>query len=167
MSQRPYRVPQAQRNRYLWHSLITILQKFYIPWLSNNHSPIFPCSPSECDGPRISCCNKQRVYQQPHHLWTLSSSISKLTTLHLTLQCRGKGLIKALKCMQPLEKLILCIGYPSTPWEHLLKSLAGFIHEPTSATFAKLSRGVDHLPGHTSFGSSLCKLGCIQGRNWD
>jgi hypothetical protein len=85
-------------------------------------------------------CKQQRVHQQLHHLWTLNNSISTLatlTTLHLTLQCSGKGLIKALKCMGLLEKMILCITCPSSSWEHLLKSLAA---KPSNMDMPKLAR---------------------------
>jgi hypothetical protein len=81
-------------------------------------------------------CNQQRVYQQLYHLWTLNSSISKLTTLHLTLQCSGRSLIKALKCMGALQKLILCIAYPSPSWEHFLRSLAA---KPSTMDMPKLT----------------------------
>jgi hypothetical protein len=85
-------------------------------------------------------CKQQRVYQQLHHLWTLNSSIFKLTALHLTLQCSGKDLIKALKCMAPLQELILCIAYPLSSWEHL-KSLAA---KPSTIDMPILTQDWNH-----------------------
>ena len=67
---------------------------------------------------------KQRVYQQLYQLCTLDGRISRLTTLHLTLQCSEQVFLKVLKCMGPLQKLILSVAYPSRFWPKFLKSLA-------------------------------------------
>ena len=69
-------------------------------------------------------CLKRRVYQQLHYLCTLDGSISKLTTLHLTLQCSEQGFMKVLKYLVPLQELALSIADPSPLWQNLLESLA-------------------------------------------
>jgi len=56
-------------------------------------------------------CKKQRVYQELRHLCTVDGRISKLTTLHLTLQCSQRVLIKALKYLVPLQELVLSITH--------------------------------------------------------
>jgi hypothetical protein len=72
--------------------------------------------------------DKQRVYQQLQHLCRSNICVSKLTSLHLTLQCCQKRLVKVLKYMESLEELVLCITYPSSLGNFLL-SLAA---EPSS-----------------------------------
>jgi hypothetical protein len=42
-------------------------------------------------------CKERRVYQQLRHLCTVDGRISKLTRLHLTLQCSEQAFIKVLK----------------------------------------------------------------------
>ena len=69
-------------------------------------------------------CREQRVYQQLHYLCTLDGRISKLTTLHLTLQCNEQVFLKVLKYMGPLQELVLSIAYPSLSWKRFLESLA-------------------------------------------
>jgi F-box-like len=66
--------------------------------------------------------NQTRVPQQLHQVWTSHESISKLTTLHLTLQCSGKAIIERLKDMGPLQELVLSI--PHRSWHNFLKALA-------------------------------------------
>ena len=56
---------------------------------------------------------EQRVYRQLRHLCTMDGQLSKLTSLHLTLQCSERAFIKVLKYL----------GGPSTSF--------GFIHCPS------------------------------------
>ena len=69
-------------------------------------------------------CREQRVYQQLHLLCRLDGGISKLTALHLTLQCSEKVFLRVLKYLDPLRELVLSIAYPSPRWQHFLESLA-------------------------------------------
>jgi hypothetical protein len=69
-------------------------------------------------------CNQQRVYQHLRHLYRSNSSISKLTTLHLTLQCSGRHLIKVFKDMESLQELNLSVDWSSSSWESFLELLA-------------------------------------------
>jgi len=69
-------------------------------------------------------CNQRRVCWHLHRLCRSHGSISKLTRLHLTLQCSERAFIKVLKYMDPLQDLILSIAYPSFSWEQFLISLA-------------------------------------------
>jgi hypothetical protein len=50
--------------------------------------------------------------------------ISKLTTLHLTLQCSEQAFIKVLTYLHLLQELVLSIAHPSASWKNLLESLA-------------------------------------------
>jgi hypothetical protein len=79
--------------------------------------------------------NKQRVYQQLQHLCRSNVCVSKLTALHLTLQCSQKRLFKVFKNMESLEELVLCISYPSS-FGNFLLSLAA---EPSSKDWPILS----------------------------
>jgi len=69
-------------------------------------------------------CTEQRVYRQLHHLCTFDGKISKLTILHLTLQCSEQVFHRVLKYMGPLQELVLSIAYPSVRWQSFLESLA-------------------------------------------
>ena len=69
-------------------------------------------------------CNERRVYQQLHHLCTVDGRISKLTTLHLALQCSEQALIGVLMYSTLLHELVLSISYPSSSWQSFLESLA-------------------------------------------
>ena len=73
-------------------------------------------------------CNERRVYRQLHHLCTVNGWISKLTTLHLTLQCSEQALINVLVHSTLLYELILSIAHPSPSWQSFLKSLAATPH---------------------------------------
>ena len=75
-------------------------------------------------GLRSHDCKEQRVFQQLRHLCTLDGRISKLTTLHLTLQCSEKVFFKVAKYMGLLQELDLSIFHPSLSWKHFLESLA-------------------------------------------
>jgi len=68
-------------------------------------------------------CRKQRVYQQLRYLFRSGGRISKLTTLHLTLQCSEQALIKVLKYLGLLQELNLSISCCSPSWKTLLESL--------------------------------------------
>ena len=69
-------------------------------------------------------CREPRVYQHLHHLCTSDERVSKLTTLHLTLQCSEQVFLKVLKFLGPLQELVLSIAYPSVLWQSFLDLLA-------------------------------------------
>jgi len=69
-------------------------------------------------------CNEKRVYQHLHHLCRVNRMISNLTTLHLTFQCSEQVLINVLRCLAPLQELLLSIANPSPSWRCFLESLA-------------------------------------------
>ena len=97
--------------------------------------------------------DKQRVYQQLQHLCSSYICASKLTSLHLTVQCCQKRLVKVVKYMEFLEELDLCITYPSSLGNFLL-SLAA---EPSSKDWPEWVswiRFADHEPGWTAWCSS-------------
>ena len=66
----------------------------------------------------------RRAQQHLVHLCRLDGNISHLHTLHLTLQCSEKALVNVLNYMDPLQRLILTIAYPSPSWKRFLESLA-------------------------------------------
>ena len=68
-------------------------------------------------------CKEQRVCQQLHHLCTVDGRMSKLTTLHLTLQCSEQALVKVLKFLGLLQKLVLSTAHPSPSWQRFLRPL--------------------------------------------
>ena len=68
--------------------------------------------------------NEQRVYHHLRYLCRVDGRISKLTALHLTLQCSEQVLIKLLKYLVPLRELVLSIAHPSLSWQNFLESLA-------------------------------------------
>jgi len=68
-------------------------------------------------------CNKQRVYQQICPLFRVDGGISKLTTLHITLQCSEQAFIKVLKYLDHLQELILSTARRSPSWKTFLESL--------------------------------------------
>ena len=68
-------------------------------------------------------CREQRVSQQLHHLCTVDGRISKLTTLHLTLQCSEQAFIKMLDYLGLLKELIVSISHRSPSWETFLELL--------------------------------------------
>ena len=69
-------------------------------------------------------CKKQRVYQQLRHLCTMDGKLSKLATLHLTLQCSEQVLIKVLKYLGFLQEFVLSTSHPSPSWQYFLEPLA-------------------------------------------
>src|SRR5258706_3245189 len=69
-------------------------------------------------------CNGNRVYRQLHYLCTLDGWVSKLTTLHLALQCSEQAFLNVLTYLSPLQELNLSIVHPSPSWRGFLESLA-------------------------------------------
>ena len=69
-------------------------------------------------------CKEQRVYHHLRYLCRVDGRISKLTALHLTLQCSEQVLIKLLRYLVPLQELTLSIAHPSLSWQNFLESLA-------------------------------------------
>ena len=69
-------------------------------------------------------CNGKRVYRQLRHLCTLDGWISKLTTLHLALQCSEQAVINVIRYLGLLQELTLSIVHPSSSWQSFLESLA-------------------------------------------
>ena len=68
-------------------------------------------------------CKEQRVNQQLRHLCREDERISKLTTLHLTLQCSEKAFVKMLKYLGSLQELVLSTAHLSLSWQNFLRSL--------------------------------------------
>ena len=75
--------------------------------------------------------------------------VSKLTSLHLTLQCCQKRLVKVLKYVESLEELGLCITDPSL--SNFLLPLAA---EPTSKDWPTWPIYSDHEREWTAWCSS-------------
>jgi len=69
-------------------------------------------------------CNEERVYQHLRHLCRVDGRISKLTALHLTLQCSEQVLTKVLKYLAPLQELVFSLADLSPSWQDFLESLA-------------------------------------------
>ena len=74
-------------------------------------------------------CSARRVHHQLHDLCTLNGWISKLTALHLTLQCSEQALMNVLMHSTLLHELIVSIAHPSPSWQSFLESLAAIPHE--------------------------------------
>ena len=68
--------------------------------------------------------NDRRVYRQLRHLCTLDGWISKLTSLHLALQCSEQAVVNVLEYLSLLQELVLSIVHPSPSWQGFLESLA-------------------------------------------
>ena len=68
-------------------------------------------------------CKEQIIYQQLHHLCRLNESISKLTTLHLRVQCSEQVFLKVLRYFGPLVELVLSIAHPSPAWQSFIEAL--------------------------------------------
>ena len=103
-------LPTCGKLTYDGYPMSTV-QYFYIPQMREMEL-------------RSHDCKEQRVYRQLHRLCTLDARISKLTVLHLTLQCSEQVLIRLLRHMRPLQDLVLSIAYPSCLWQNFLESLA-------------------------------------------
>ena len=73
-------------------------------------------------------CNERRVHQQLQYLCAVDGRFSKLTTLHLTLQCSEQALVNVLMHSALLQELILSISHPSPSWQGFLESLAAVPH---------------------------------------
>jgi len=69
-------------------------------------------------------CNEQRVYQHLRHLCRADERISKLTALHLTIQCSEQVLLNVLKYLVPLQELVFSLADLSPSWQNFLESLA-------------------------------------------
>jgi len=69
-------------------------------------------------------CNEQRVHQHLRDLCRADERISKLTALHLTVQCNEQVLIKVLKYLVPLQELVFSLADLSPSWQSFLESLA-------------------------------------------
>ena len=68
-------------------------------------------------------CKEQRVNQQLRHICRVDGRISKLTTLHLTLQCSEQAFIKILNYLGLLQELVLSITYLSPSWKNFPQAL--------------------------------------------
>ena len=110
VQQHEVHLPSCGRFTYHGHPMTTA-QYFHVPQI-------------RAMGLGSQDCREQRVYQQLRYLCGLDGRISKLTVLHLTLQCSEKIVLKVVKCMGPLQELVLSIAYPSLFWKHFLESLA-------------------------------------------
>jgi len=104
------RLPSCRKLTYHGYPMTTV-QYFHVPQIRAMEL-------------RSHDCQEKRVYQQLHHLSRLDGSMSKLTTLHLALQCSEQAFIKVLKYLGALEELVLSTAHPSPSWQDFLKSLA-------------------------------------------
>ena len=103
---------------------VTVIQHFYAPQMK-----AIELGSHDCEG--------QRVYQQLQHLCRSNGSISKLTTLHLRLQCSEQVFFKVLKYFGPLKELVLSISHPSPDWQSFLESLTAM---PSTADWPEWDR---------------------------
>jgi len=120
-----HRVKLPSCSKFAYHGYpMTTVQCFHLPQMKALEL-------------RSHDCKQQRVYQELYHLCTLGASISKLTTLHLTLQCSERVFIKVLEYMGTLQELVLSIAYPSSSWTAFLKSL---VAKPSTDNWSKWNR---------------------------
>ena len=110
IQQREVQLPSCNKLTY-HHYPMTTAQYFHVPKMKVMEL-------------RSHDCNNQRVHQHLRHLCRVDGRISKLTTLHLTLQCSEQALIKVLKYLVPLQELVLSVAHPSPSWQDFLESLA-------------------------------------------
>ena len=108
--QHEVQIPSCQKLTYHGHPMDTA-QYFHVPKMRAMEL-------------RSHDYDEQRVYQHLRHLFRVYGRTSELTTLHLTLQCSEKVLIKVLKYLVPLQELVLSIAHPSSSWQHFIQSLA-------------------------------------------
>ena len=114
-------LPSCKKLTYHGHPMTTA-QYFHVPEMRDMEL-------------RSHDCNDRRVYRQLRHLCTLDGWFSKLTTLHLALQCSEQALINVLMHLTLLHELILSIAHPSPSWQNFLESLAaipygnGWLHQ--------------------------------------
>jgi len=87
-------------------------------------------------------CKGRRVNQQLRHLCTMDGRISKLTTLHLTLQCSERIFVKVLGYLGVLQELVLSTAYPSSAWQSFLESL---VAKPSSNDWTEWDRWYNDL----------------------
>ena len=98
-------------GKFTYHGYpVTMVQYFHAPQLG-----VMAIGPHDCI--------EMRVYQHLRHLCTVDGRMSRLTTLHLTLQCSERVFIKVLEHLGLLQESILSIADPSPPWKHFLESL--------------------------------------------
>ena len=95
--------------------------------------------------------DNQRVYQQLQYLRRSYICVSTLTSLHLTLQCCQKRLVKVLKYTESLEELVLCIAHPSSSDDFLLSLTA----EPPSKDWRTWSKLPQYESGSTAWHSNI------------
>ena len=110
IQQREVQLPSCNKLTY-HHYPMTTAQYFHVPKMKVMEL-------------RSHDCNDQRVLQHLRRLCRVDGRISKLTALHLTLQCSEQALIKVLKHLVPLQELVLSIAHPSPSWQDFLESLA-------------------------------------------
>jgi len=114
VQQNEVQLPSCKRLNYYGHPMTTA-EYFHVPKVRAMEL-------------RSHDCKEQRVYRQLYHLCTLDGRMSRLTILHLTLQCSEQVFTKVLKHLGPLQELVLSIAYPSSSWRLFLKSLAAQPH---------------------------------------
>jgi len=102
-------LPSGQKLGYHGYPMTTV-QYFQVPQIRTMEL-------------RSHDCKEQRVYQQLHHLCRLDRRISKLTTLHLALQCSEQAFLKVLRYLSHLQELVLSTAHPSPSWQDFLESL--------------------------------------------
>ena len=110
VQQRVVELPSCKRLTYHGYPMTTV-QYFLVPEMRVMDL-------------RSHDCRERRVFQQLHLLCTLDGRISKLTTLHLTLQCSEQAFIKVLEYFGLLQELVLSTAHPSSSWQNFLESLA-------------------------------------------
>ena len=103
-------LPSCKKLTYHCHPISTV-RYFYVPEMRAMEL-------------KSHDCNEQRVYRHLRRLCRVDGRMTKLTALHLTLQCSEQVLIKVLKYLVPLQELILSIAHPSPSWQNFLESLA-------------------------------------------
>ena len=110
IQQREVEFPSCKKLSYHGHPMTTA-QYFHVPEMGELEL-------------RSHDYKDSRVYRQLYHLCTLDGWISKLTTLHLALQCSERAVTNVLKYLSLLQELILSIVHPSPSWQSFLESLA-------------------------------------------
>ena len=110
IQQHEVQLPSCKKLTYHGHPMTTA-QYFHVPEMREMEL-------------RSHDCNDKRVYRQLHHLCTLDGWISKVTTLHLALQCSEQAVVNVLKYFSLLQELMLHITRPSPSWQVFLESLA-------------------------------------------
>jgi len=109
LHQNEVQLPSCKKLTYYGHPMTTS-QYFHVPEMR-----VMVVKSHDCD--------EQRVYQHLLHLCTADERFSKLTALHLTLQCSEQVLINVLKYLDPLQELVFSLADLSPSWQHFLESL--------------------------------------------